>query len=290
MKKFVSILVALVMVLAATSALALSNISEISGLPDIPELPSMKVKSSGDVVTVTMSAPVAWMAAVRNWGDYTGLEFDENNVAVYSKSGDKVDPGSAIWGWAKGGYVLEEGEEHWAGWTGLGEKKYIIPLGEGEDAKDYLNSWKLKYKDGSYGVHNSGVETGTVHGPTEEYPYGYIEVAVKDMIVSGGSYAMPYAYNGATTDGINLYYDTHGNLVKAVMEVTGQNFFGSETAPVKSILTFQLGTYGKKYDKAGNLISNGKYFYYISNITEQIDENTSISADFASNGKCLRAK
>ena len=257
MKKFVSILVALVMILAATSALALSNLSEISGLPDMPELPKMKVKSSGDVVTVTLDAPVAWMSAVRDWSNYTGLEFDENNVAVYSRSGDKINPGFAYWGWDR------RHNDHYLEKTEVSE----------EYAKDY-QAWSNKSKDkyGDYGW--------------EDYTKGYI-VPGKDADgnkvyyeiyeysgAQGGSYAMNYAYHGATADGVNVYYDTHGLLIKADMEVTGQNFFGSETAPTKSKITW----------------SSGNYCYYISNITEEFEDGTRISADFAHNGKCNNYK
>jgi len=254
MKKFVSILVALVMILAATSALALSNLSEISGLPDMPELPKMKVKSSGDVVTVTLDAPVAWMSAVRNWGDYTGLEFDENNVAVYSRSGDKVNPGFGIWGW------------------GPDQRNSNInaDVQEGVDLDISEYEYKNKYKGGSYGEHYYGYQKVYENEEgDEEYPDGYTVVVNYDSFVNGGSYAMPYAYHGATAEGVNVYYDTHGLLIKADMEVTGQNFFGTETAPTKSKITW----------------ASGNYCYYISNITEEYEDGSSISVDFAHNGK-----
>ena len=282
MKKLVSVLLALVMVLVAVSALAApKNIAEIEGLPEMPEIPTMYVKSHGDVVTVTMSGPVAWLAAVRNWGDYTQLEFDENNVATYSTSGDKVNPGFGLWGWSGGGQVWEEGTEHWAfpELSGLGEKTYKEAIEEGEEASNEFSSWKIKNKQGSYGVHNTGTWQQTVHGATDEYPNGYKEIKIKDMIVQGGSYAMSYAYHGATADGVEIYYDTHGKIIKLTQTVTGQNFLGSETAPVESKITW---TYGSNI--------YGKLVIYVSNITEKIDDETSISADFASNGKCLRCR
>jgi len=254
MKKLVSLLLALIMVLAATSALALGNISEISGLPDMPELPKMKVKSSGDVVTVTLDAPVAWMSAVRNWGDYTSLEFDENNVAVYSRSGDKVNPGFAIWGWGPN-QRSSDGDT------------YILS-GVGHDIPEY--EYKDKYKGGSYGEHYYGYQKVYENEEgDEDYPDGYTVVHWYNSFVNGGSYAMPYAYHGATAEGVNVYYDTHGLLIKADMEVTGQNFFGTETAPTKSKITWY----------------SGNYCYYISNITEEYEDGSSISVDFAHNGK-----
>ena len=257
MKKFVSLLLALVLVLAATSALALSNISEISGLPDMPELPKMKVKSSGDVVTVTLDAPVAWMSAVRDWSNYAGLEFDENNVAVYSRSGDKINPGFAYYGWDRG-----------RNYTTL--EKDVVSEDYAKSYKAWTVKDKVKYGDWGQETYYKGY---IVPGKDADGNKVYYEVFETSQI-SGGSYAMAYAYHGATADGVNVYYDTHGLLIKAEMEVTGQNFFGSETAPTKSKITW----------------SSGNYCYYISNITEEFEDGTKISADFAHNGKCNNYK
>ena len=256
MKKFVSLLLALMLALAATSALALSNISEISGLPDMPELPKMKVKSSGDVVTVTLDAPVAWMSAVRDWSNYTSLEFDENNVAVYSRSGDKINPGFAYWGWDRGSHQVWKWEED------VSKEVYDSFV---------ASSGTSKWKDGNYGEHYYDFDYAVEYEIDDNPAW---KIVHETHFINGGSYAMAYAYHGATADGVNVYYDTHGLLIKADMEVTGQNFFGSETAPTKSKITW----------------SSGNYCYYISNITEEFEDGTTISADFAHNGKCNNYK
>ena len=261
MKKVVSLFLVLVMVFAAVSALALpSNISEIQGLPELPELPTMKVKTKGDT-TVTMSAPVASMDVLRNWQP-TALEFDENNVAVYSTAGQKVSAGFGVWGWTGAGSRSADTY----GWdmdgTDLGIEEY---------------EYKDEYKESDYGAHYYGYKKVEEHEANDEHPDGYTTITYYDSHVHGGSYAMSYAYRGVTTDGITVMYDTHGKLVMAVMELTGQNFLGSEIAPSKSIITWTFGS-----------TSNGKPITYISRIEELVGENAVVSADFASNGKRIR--
>ena len=279
MKKLVSILLTLVMILAATSAFALSNISEIEGLPELPEVPSVYVKTVNGTTTVTLDQPVQWFAVNRNW-DLLALEFDENNVASYSTEGQKFSAGFGGWGWTSGGWVWEEGEDCWAfpDMSGYGEKSYKVALEEGEEASNYFTSWKIRNKMGDYGMHNTGTWKETVHGATDEYPYGYKLVEIKDMLVHGGAYDTD-AYLCTTNDGLDVRYDSHGRIKTITMTVTGQNFLGSETAPVESKITW---TYGSNI--------YGKRVIYVSKITEKIDDETSIFADFASNGKCLRCR
>jgi len=122
-------------------------------------------------------------------------------------------------------------------------------------------------------------EYGLNQGWATYYPDGYITIDRSSMWVNGGAYDMHFAYDGDTTDGVHVRYGTHGELVSAAVTVTGKNYLGLEQAPAKSVVTFSTGKNAKN-----------KSVVYISNITEEIDENTKVSADFAMNGKCLRCK
>lgn len=101
MKRIFALVLALSLALMATAAFAVpANVNDIAGLPEKPEVPSMKTKLVGTVQYVTMSEPVGWLSAVRNWSDYSALEFDENNVASFSTKGQNQQIGFAQWGWS----------------------------------------------------------------------------------------------------------------------------------------------------------------------------------------------
>ena len=352
MKKLVSLFLVLVLTLAAVSAFAApKNISEIQDLPEFPTVPAMKVKSSGSTTTVTLDAPVSWLAVVRNWV-WENLEFNDGNVATYSTAGQKVSPGFGVWGW-------KANVDKWD-WIDI---EYVTADADTSDWVD--GSYQEKEAYGDYGYHYNYYEKLTKHKPgfyaslpiayeytdwdyddegeaidgtehtvktfstkqvlidsdvedysivearvdaaaqaivdsklfTEEevmeyiddnwlyqgwaeyFPEGYITVDHSDMYVNGGAYDMHFAYDGDTTDGVHVRYGTHGELVSAAVTVTGKNYLGLEQAPAKSVVTFSTGKNAKN-----------KSVVYISNITEEIDENTKVSADFAMNGKCLRIK
>jgi len=262
MKKTISMILALVMVLAAVSAMAMpGNISEIQGLPELPELPTMKVKTDGDT-TVTMSAPVASMSVLRNW-EPTALEFDENNVAVYSTAGQKVSAGYGVWGWSGAG-------------TSEVIDSYKGEYETDEDEESYSYSWREEWNE-SAGEHISGSYTQTVEESADGKDPNKVKYEWHVSRTVGGSYPMAYAYRGVTLDGVVVMYNTHGRLVMATMEITGQNFLGSDVAPVKSYVTWTFGS-----------TSKGKPITYISNIEEVLDDSTVVSAVFASNGKRIK--
>ena len=296
MKKIVSLLLTLVMVLAAVSAFAApKNISEIQGLPEFPSVPTMKVKSSGTTTTVTLDGPVSWLAVVRNWV-WENLEFNESNIATYSTAGQKVAPGFGLWGWSGAGsteVITAEnaGDHEWKnfgdGWDSYNFNPVSTNVADSKDGE--VDEW-AKYWDGrnyvygkeslgSYGEHVIERNKIVKHEGTAEDPDGYVSLDWHYIVVKGGSYDMDFAYDGETLDGVHVQYNAHGKLVTAAVAMTGQNFLGLDQSPSLSIVTFSTGTNAK-----------GKQVVYISNITEEIDENTRVSADFAQNGKCLRIK
>ena len=249
MKKVSVFLVALMMVMAVVSAQAMpGNISEIADLPELPAVPDVHVRTAYGITTVTLDQPVAWFAANRNW-DLTELKFDENNVASYSTQNQKYSAGFAGWGWTSGETYVSESWREDEDFEGTYEENY----------------WR--YKDGSYGCHGgSGL---LVVGKGE----GYTEVVFKDHFVRGGAYDTD-AYICITNDNLDVRYDSHGRVRTITMVLTGKNYLGSETAPVTTTVTWTYGT---------NMY--GKQRIYISKIVEEIDENTTVSAVFASNGK-----
>lgn len=100
MKRILALVLALSLTLMAAAAFAApANVKDIEGLPELPEVPTMKTKLVGDTQYVTMSGPVGWLSAVRNWSDYTALEFDENHTASFSTKGQTGQVGFAQWGW-----------------------------------------------------------------------------------------------------------------------------------------------------------------------------------------------
>lgn len=265
MKKYLALFVVLVMTLAAVSAFAApANISEIQDLPEFPAVPSMTVKSAAGVTTVTMDAPMSWISAVRSWSNYTSLEFDANGVATYETTGQNIAPGFANWGWADShwGYDYEYGWD--PSWGEYVPYSYSDSNGFGDYGYHYTESSQLIENE-------DGTQT--------------VKVVVKQT--EGGMYPMAYAYHGATTDNIDVKYDTHGNLVSATVELTGKNFLGSEEAPVKSKVTFSNGlTTVTRTDKEEEFTYQyDRPVQYISNITEEFADGSTLSADFAQNGK-----
>ena len=355
MKKIVSLLLALVMVLAAVSAFAApKNISEIQDLPEFPAVPAMKVKSVDTVTIVTLDSPVSWLAVVRNYVQ-TILQFNENNVAMYSTAGQKVAPGFKVYGWNsdtvyeyeyiplvlyetadadtsdwidgsfRDGYSeeTENGSygshihyrewltKHVPGYEAQVPDAYTFDDFEYDENGDKIDGTFKTYKylfrrnvlidspkeDDSLvekriqGAIDEIVASGLftreeveewLSGQTlehEYFPEGYITEDTSYRRVWGGTTDMIYAYEGDTAEGIRVRYDSHGRLVSAAVTLTGKNYLGLEQVPAKSVVTFSTG-----------INAAGKSVVYVSNITEEIDENTSVSADFAQNGKCLRIK
>lgn len=150
MKKILALALAVAMILSVTavaSAVTFPNANDL-GL-ERPEIPTMKTKLKGTTQYVTLDQPVSWMAAVRNWGNYTSLEFDENNTASYSTAGQSIQPGHAFWGWA--GYSLYHNEYFYS---------------ETEAPTKTVDTTKEAY--GSYGYHEI-----TVDGQPKKYDAGY---------------------------------------------------------------------------------------------------------------------
>jgi hypothetical protein len=296
MKKVVSLVLTLVMVLAAVSALAAApkNVSEIQGLPEFPaDIPVkvMHVKTSGTTTSVTLNIPMSWMAVVRNW-DYQSLEFDEAGTASYSIAGQKCQPGFGVWGWGNGG--------------GTAAPYYDTNLSRIEETYVYAGKEDWQYKDewrndwGNYHQKLYYVETAKSYDATDEYPDGYTVLNILSMGTHGGTYDRTnvgsgasekdnvYAYHGATTSGVDIKVNQYGYLQAAAVEVTGANFLNNEKAPVKSTVTWKvrnITSYNPKYDtyKVTKLA-------YIAAITEEFEDGSSITADFAHNGKLLRVK
>ena len=260
MKKLVSVLLVLVLALAAVSAFAdvPANVKEIEGLPERPtDVPSMKVKSSGVATTVTLTGPVTWMAAVRNWGDYTSLEFDAANSATYSTAGQKLQPGFGVWGWANAEslyYSADLGTDDPRSWW---------------KAYEYFEKPAKTYDYGEhYHEYTKLVKKSDCHWYEEMY----------GMWINGGNYGMPYAYHGEA-NGVTIYYDQYGRLCREAVTLTDKNFFGAETAPAKTTVTWSRG-----------LSCEGIPVWYIMSIEAENADGSKLTAEFAQNGKLLRVK
>ena len=119
MKKILSLVLALALVLAASAAFAdvPGNIKDIEGLPEMPEVPTMTTSVSGTTETIVVSEKLNWLNWINNW-NWNQIEWSEDGLTgTFSLAGLKSQPGYGNWlSWSEWGgpywYEDEDGEWH----------------------------------------------------------------------------------------------------------------------------------------------------------------------------------
>ena len=293
MKKFLRILaVALIVSMLCTSvALAApKRLSAIEGLPEIPEnIPEMKTKNDGVTQTVTLSEPLSWLCAIRNW-EWIPVTFDETGLVGTVE----IDPNLSL-GFAKGNWFASW---KYDGPIGYWDYNYGVWVNDGEDADEaiaaakeaLLEDFELDQKEYHFNadLYVQNEETGEWEYAGED-PHAitywgkeYILVEEIPQPENGGTwynivpaydehtycydtYAMKdfgMAYEGETKDGIKVRFDSHGKLMQMVQTLTGVNFLGSEEAPTKTEVTFEWQDFEKDGKKTGRWVIRSIKEYY----------------------------
>ena len=84
------------------------------------------------------------------------------------------------------------------------------------------------------------------------------------------------AYEGETTDGIKVRYDSYGKAMELIQTLEGVNFLGSEEAPVKTEVYFAWQDFEKDGKKTGRWV--------IRSIKEYYADESSAGVQFSFNG------
>lgn len=247
MKLFTRIMVVLmVLALALSVGMASAEVpgdrAEIENLPECPEVPTMKVKSAGGNTTITLSAPLTWLNVISNWKWLDIIQWNEDKtVGTYSTADLKTAPGFGAW---NSKWIAEwpQGQVDPATW---------------EKVSQYWGS----YRDGDMSTHQY----------FETYLDGDEEIGHL-MGLMFGTYPMDFAYDGGIEDGSNVKYTAGGKVASVTVTKEGENYLGSENAPVKSEITFKK-LYGQMY---------------ISEIKETFEDDSTITATFNFAGKRIK--
>ena len=92
--------------------------------------------------------------------------------------------------------------------------------------------------------------------------------------VGAGTYSMGFAYDGATKDGANVRYDSHGNAINATVKMEGTEYFGRGVSTETTVVWEQ------------RLSRKNKPVWFISQVTEKYEDNSSSRAKFTQSGEC----
>ena len=303
---------ALVLGMSTAHAAVPTDISQIENLPELPEYPTMKVKSAKGITTITLSAPLTWLNVIENWNWHDIITWNEDKtVGTYSYAGFKSAAGTGrymggggdLWVTANpNGLVDDEGEDVEVCGTYLdGYNGDINSMVTGEDPAHCYEKVKIyvwdeatqseKLTDRAQGTWTNGngdgggfwfYEQWKVYHPNEgfdkyyenkelvgDYPEYLVDV---NHSVWCGWYDMGFAYDGGLQDGSDIKYTASGKVASITVTKTGENYLGSENAPVKSEVTFKW-LYGRPY---------------ISEIKETFDDDSTITATFAFNGSRIK--
>ena len=248
MKLFTRIMVVL-MVLALALSVGMAsaevpgNRADIENLPECPEVPTMKVKSAGKTTTITLSAPLSWLNVVSNWKWLDIIQWNEDKtVGTYSTADLKTAPGFGSW-----------------------NSKWISEWSQGQ--VDPAN-WKKSSDNWGKYTDEGGM---TTHYYFDTYLDGDEEIG-KLMGLMFGTYPMDFAYDGGIADGSNVKYTAGGKVASVTVTKEGENYLGSEKAPVKSEVTFK-----QMYRRM-----------YVAEIKETFDDDSTITATFNFAGKRIK--
>ena len=259
MKKTLSILVALVLVLCVSAASAeivahKTNVSAIEGLPEAPSVPTMSTKNDDHTAVITLSEELGWLNVVSNWQWLDIITWD-GATGTYSLDEDAfadLQPGfggyGGMWGlgpdyssWEEGSYATKEEIPEFVKWEKAGDRTYI-------------RRQVVEKEDGTFVI--------------QAYMYGSYS----------GYYPLGFAYDGETKDGVKVRYDAWGKLVQAIQYAEGLNLFDEEEAPAKTAIIYLAREplpwiHQVAIGRIQSLDAEGNVLHY---------------ADFASNGECIR--
>jgi len=167
MKKILSLVLALALVLAASAAFAdvPGNIKDIEGLPEMPEVPTMTTSVSGTTETIVVSEKLNWLNWINNW-NWNQIEWSEDGLTgTFSLAGLHSQPGYGNWLSNSGEYV--EWTDYWS--YKKGEEVYLA---------DYLNKWSNPWGGGGHYHHFDTVKSlnpGWIINYPEVDEYSYID-------------------------------------------------------------------------------------------------------------------
>ncbi len=277
MKKFIRIMgLALVLTLLCSSIAfaAPRKLADIEGLPEMPDfsaIPTMTTKHDAETMTVSLSAPLAWLCAIRNW-EWIPVTFGEDGVTGTVGIDPSLQIGFAKGSWAAG-WMDDSYIEDWgkAGgfWVNddeeLTEEDLDALVEEAVDAapaqyQTHAENWLYDEEEDNW--YYAGEDPHTVL-----YRKKNGDAYVEDIPGEGGIWynVLPYydqhgyaystyalngygmAFEGETTDGLKVRYDSYGKLMEVIATLTGVNFLGAEEAPTKTELYYEKVTagYGK---------------------------------------------
>ena len=280
MKKFIRIMgLALVLTLLCTSIAfaAPRKLADIEGLPELPDvdaIPTMKTKVVGGTQTLTLSAPLGWLCAVRNW-EWIPVTFAEDGVS----GSVEIDPKLQI-GYGKCGYA--------ANWMFNGavvdwDTNYGVWVNEGDDADEALAEAKadMELDSKTYQYHPNEWEwydeenDEWYFGPVDKHKVTYLSpeyAVVQEFPQEGGTWynvfrawnehtycydtytqrnefdGFTLAYDGETTDGVHVMYDNYGKLGIIMVPCGNTNFLGTEEEPTKTEVYFEFASAGNWWE------------------------------------------
>ncbi len=265
MKIFIRIMgLALVLTLLCTSIAfaAPAKLADIEGLPELPDvdaIPTMKTKVVGDTQTLTLSAPLGWLCAVRNW-EWIPVTFDAEGL----NGTVEIDPTLQI-GYAKGNWGAGSWDSKYWGYD-----KYAW-VGNDDDYDEKIQAAKDEILDSGFNLDEEFYAFFVDDGHTTRY-YSpeYFEVSAVDGNEYGTTYRVipkydiwqyyigtytcrnefdgfTLAYDGETKDGVHVMYDNYGKLGVIMVPCGNTNFLGTEEEPTKTEVYFEKATagYGK---------------------------------------------
>ncbi len=260
MKKTLSILVALVLVLCVSAASAdiiahKTNVSEIEGLPEAPSIPTMSTKNDDHTAVITLSEELGWLNVVSNWQWLDIITWD-GTTGTYSLDEDAFAD-------------LQPGFGGYGGMWGLGPDYNTQDDGEYDTIEDVPEF--VKWEKDPWGPRTY------LRRFIRQKDNGKYTITTMWYGSYSGNYELGFSYDGETKDGVKVRYDSWGKLVQAIQYVEGLNLFNEEEAPAKTAIIYQAR----------------EPLPWIHQVTigriesQDADGNVLHYAKFASNGQCI---